>query len=168
MKKVWMLFVALYRVSLELSYNAFCRCKMWDYDELPAFNYFQIKKGKHYFIFKDEKDRKLPIKAIKRLSDLDFELELIDTEVVYKLTRIAYYKGKFALTKDKKYKMRANEIEKELKKGSKPFDENQFIFFIESALGNQKGSLDLRKITIKRLFNLYQNALKEARRNGNN
>ena len=136
-------------------------------DDMPAYNYFKIRKGGLHYAFKDEKKRKIPLKVIEMLNDLDFELNLIDTDAVYKLSRVAYFKGKYALTKDKKYRMRAKEIEKELQREAKPFDLDAFLYFIETALGNQKGSLDLRKLTVKRLFYLYKQAVKQAR-NGNN
>lgn len=135
-------------------------------DDIPIYNWNQIEQGKFEFLFKD-KQGKVPIFFTQIISDMFFQFEHINLDLIRKKHKAAYLLSLFVTKKDVKYLNQYRHLEAEIKKDEskkvKRQTLNQKVNYIEETF-NQIASIDVKKISTSRFYSLYYQAIERNRK----
>ena len=144
-------------------------------DLIPIYNWDKIENGEYEYLYK-RKAKRYPEYFKHVISEMFFQFENVNTDMITKQHQLAYIKSLYVTTKNIKYYNKANflasEINKELSHKIKKQSLNEKINFIETTF-NSIGSIDKHKMDASRFNSILNKAIKkveqlESQRNANN
>lgn len=138
-------------------------------EEIPIYNWAKIEEGKYEYLFKGKKG-KVPEFFPKIITDMFFQFETINMEMIEKKHRLAYLKNLYLTTKRVDYLMKYRHLEAQIKqqesKKQNKSTLNEKINFIETVFSSI-GSIDVHQMSASRFYSLYNAAIKKVE-NANN
>ena len=130
---------------------------------IPFFNWWKCSEGDFRYLWK-EFDNYIPIFFKRIFEDMYFQLDYIDLSDLRKMAEANYYQNKYLVTKDIKYKRKADtkyaEINGLKRVQSSDVKMNDIIKFVQTTL-NLTWQIDATKISAGYFMSLYTDANKK-------
>ncbi len=139
-------------------------------DDIPIYNWDKIENGEFKYLFKD-KQGVVPEYFNKIISDMFYQFEHINMDMIEKKHTLAYLMNLYATTKRTDFLMKAKHLAAEINKEEsipvKKSTLNSKVNYIESSF-KSIGSIDVKKMSVSRFYSLLNLAIKQNKSNGTN
>lgn len=144
-------------------------------DKIPIYNWDKIENGHYEYLYK-HKIGHVPEYFKKVISDMFFQFETVNSDLIQKRLDLAYLRSLYVTSKRidfyNKARFLAAEIERMTEKEVKKSTLNEKINFVETTF-NSIGSIDKHKVDAQRFYSMLNLAIKKidnirAKSHGNN